>query len=56
MAAAADSPLAPSAAELDRPGAAQPLRAAVLLEGDPDGVAERAGQLRGLLAGPAART
>ena len=51
MATAADSPLAPSAAELDQAGRGQPLRAAVLLEGDPDGVAERAGQLRGLLAG-----
>jgi glycolate dehydrogenase FAD-binding subunit len=51
MATAADSPLAPSAAELDQAGRGRPLRAAVLLEGDPDGVAERAGQLRGLLAG-----
>ena len=51
MATAADSPQAPSAAELDQAGRGQPLRAAVLLEGDPDGVAERAGQLRGLLAG-----
>jgi len=50
MATAADSPLAPSAAELDQAGRGQPVRAAVLLEGDPDGVAERAGQLRGLLA------
>ena len=50
MAAAADSPLAPSAAELDRPARGAPVRAAVLLEGDPDGVTERAGQLRGLLA------
>jgi glycolate oxidase FAD binding subunit len=49
MAAAADSPLAPSAAELDRPARGAPVRAAVLLEGDTDGVAERAGQLRGLL-------
>jgi glycolate oxidase FAD binding subunit len=51
MATAADSPLAPSAAELDQSGRGEPLRAAVLLEGDQDGVAERAGQLRGLLAG-----
>jgi glycolate dehydrogenase FAD-binding subunit len=51
MATAADSPLAPSAAELDQAGRGQPVRAAVLLEGDPDGVAGRAGQLRGLLAG-----
>jgi glycolate oxidase FAD binding subunit len=51
MATAADSPLAPSAAELDQAGRGRPLRAAVLLEGDPDGVSERAGQLRGLLAG-----
>ena len=51
MATAADSPLAPSAAELDQAGRGRPLRAAVLLEGDPDGVSERAGQLRGLLTG-----
>jgi glycolate oxidase FAD binding subunit len=55
MATAADSPLAPSAAELDQAGRGQPLRVAVLLEGDPDGVAERAGQLRGLLAGAGAK-
>ena len=50
MATAAESPLSPSAAELDRPARGAPVRAAVLLEGDPDGVTERAGQLRGLLA------
>jgi len=51
VATAADSPLAPSAAELDQAGRGRPLQIAVLLEGDTDGVAERAGQLRGLLDG-----
>ena len=51
IAAAADSPLAPTAAELDREARGRPVRVAVLLEGDQDGVSERAGQLRGLLAG-----
>jgi glycolate oxidase FAD binding subunit len=51
IAAAADSPLAPTAAELDRAARGRPVLVAVLLEGDQDGVAERAGQLRGLLAG-----
>jgi glycolate dehydrogenase FAD-binding subunit len=49
MAAAAGSPLAPSAAEIDRPARGAPLRAAILIEGDPDGVGERAAQLRDLL-------
>lgn len=57
IAAAADSPLAPSAAEIDRPARGGPLRAAILLEGDPDGVAERSAAmtslLGGLTAGPA---
>jgi glycolate oxidase FAD binding subunit len=49
IAAAADSPLAPSAAEIDRPARGGPVRAAVLIEGDPEGVAERSGQLAALL-------
>ena len=51
IAAAADSPLAPSAAEIDRPSRRAPVRAGVLLEGDPDGVAERAARMTGLLGG-----
>jgi len=54
MAAAADSPLAPSAAELDWPRREAPIRAGILLEGDPAGVAERAERLRALLTGAAA--
>jgi len=54
IAAAADSPLAPSAAEIDRPARGAPVRVGVLLEGDPDGVAERTGRMAGLLGGPAA--
>src|SRR6185312_13349892 len=51
IAAAAGSPLAPSAAEIDRPGRAGPVRVGILLEGDPDGVAERAERMTGLLGG-----
>src|SRR5262249_60048646 len=51
IAAAAESPLAPSAAEIDRPGRAGPVRVGILLEGDPDGVAERAGRMTMLLGG-----
>jgi glycolate oxidase FAD binding subunit len=54
IAAAADSPLAPSAAEIDRPARGGPVAAAVLIEGDPQGVAERAAQLADLL-GPGAQ-
>jgi glycolate oxidase FAD binding subunit len=54
VAAAADSPLAPSAAEIDRPSRGAPFRVGVLLEGDPDGVAERAVRMTELLGGPAA--
>jgi glycolate oxidase FAD binding subunit len=54
MSAAAASPLAPSAAEIDWPGRETPIRAAVLLEGDPAGVAERAERMRELLGGAAA--
>jgi len=52
VAAAADSPVGPSAIEIDRPARQAPLRVGVLLEGDPDGVAERCERLAGLLAGP----
>jgi len=54
IAAAADSPLAPSAAEIDRPSRRAPFRVGVLLEGDPDGVAERAARMTELLGGSAA--
>jgi glycolate oxidase FAD binding subunit len=53
MSAAAQSPLAPSAAEIDWPGRDAPIRAAVLLEGDPAGAAQRAARLRELLGGGA---
>jgi glycolate oxidase FAD binding subunit len=49
VAAAAASELAPSAVEIDRPARGGPIRLAVLLEGDPGGVAERAAQMRGTL-------
>ena len=49
VAAAAGSELAPSAIELDRPARDQPVRVAVLVEGDPDGTAERTGLMGGLL-------
>jgi glycolate oxidase FAD binding subunit len=49
VAAAASSPLAPAAAEIDRPARGAALRVAVLVEGDADGVAERAALLRSLL-------
>ena len=52
-AAAAGSPLVPSAVELDWPGGSQrPLRVGVLLEGTGPGVAERAKQMSELLAAP----
>jgi glycolate oxidase FAD binding subunit len=55
VAAAASSELAPSAVEIDRPARGGPVRLGVLLEGDPDGVTERALQMRGTLgAGSAA--
>ncbi len=43
------SQLAPSAVEIDRPARGQPVMVGVLLEGDPDGVRERAELMRGLL-------
>ena len=49
VAAAAGSDLAPSAVEIDRPARGGPVRVGVLLEGDPGGVEERAGQMRGVL-------
>jgi glycolate oxidase FAD binding subunit len=56
VAAAAGSDLAPSAVEIDRAAQDAPVRVAVLLEGDPDGTAERAGLLCSLLGeGAAAR-
>jgi glycolate oxidase FAD binding subunit len=54
VAAAADSELAPSAIELDRSARDQPVRVAVLVEGDPDGTAERASLMRALLGKGAA--
>jgi glycolate oxidase FAD binding subunit len=53
VAAAAGSELALSAVELDRPARDRPVRVAVLVEGDPDGTAERAGLLCALLGGGA---
>ncbi len=49
VAAAAGSPLAPSAVELDRPARGQPFRISVLLEGDAEGVAERSARMAELL-------
>jgi glycolate oxidase FAD binding subunit len=54
VAAAAGSELAPSAVELDRPARDQPIQVAVLLEGDPDGTAERTGLMAALLGKGAA--
>jgi glycolate oxidase FAD binding subunit len=51
VAAAAESPLGPSAAEIDRPSRRAPTRVGILLEGDPDGVAERAARMTELLGG-----
>ena len=56
VAAAAGSPLAPSAVELDRPARGQPFRVGVLLEGDAEGVAERTARMTELLGSGAART
>ena len=53
MAAAASSPLAPSAAEIDQPRRGAPISAGILVEGEPAGVAERAERLRDLLAASA---
>src|SRR5207244_1826245 len=53
VAAAAGSPLVPSAVELDWPGGSQrPLRVGVLLEGTGPGVAERSRRMCELLAAP----
>ncbi|HET7243448.1 MAG TPA: FAD-binding oxidoreductase [Streptosporangiaceae bacterium] len=54
VATAAGSELAPSAIELDRPARDQPVRVAVLLEGDPDGTATRTGLMSTLLGRGAA--
>ena len=57
VAAAAGSPLVPSAVELDWPGGSQrPLRVGVLLEGTGPGVAERSKQMSELLALPGGAT
>jgi glycolate dehydrogenase FAD-binding subunit len=53
VAAASGSQLAPTAVEISRAGRGQPVRVAVLLEGDPAGVGERAAHLRRLLGGGA---
>jgi glycolate oxidase FAD binding subunit len=55
VAAAAGSDLVPSAIELDHPARGQPVRVAVLLEGDPEGVAARAAPMA-LLLGSGAST
>jgi glycolate oxidase FAD binding subunit len=49
VSAAVDSQLSPSAVEIDRRARGQPVRVGVLLEGDPDGVRERAELMRHLL-------
>jgi glycolate oxidase FAD binding subunit len=49
VSAAAGSPLAPSAVELDRPARGEPFRVGVLLEGDAAGVAERTVAMTALL-------
>jgi glycolate oxidase FAD binding subunit len=54
VAAAAGSPLAPSAVELDRPARGEPFRVGVLLEGDTEGVAERTARMTELLGSGAA--
>jgi glycolate oxidase FAD binding subunit len=53
IAAATESPLTPSAAEIDRPARTGPVRVGILLEGDQDGVAERAARMTELLDGGA---
>jgi glycolate oxidase FAD binding subunit len=49
IAAAAGSDLAPVAIEIDRPARDGLVRVAVLLEGDPGGISERAALMRGVL-------
>jgi glycolate oxidase FAD binding subunit len=49
VAAAAGSDLAPAAIEIDRPARDGLVRVAVLLEGDPGGISERAALMRGVL-------
>jgi glycolate oxidase FAD binding subunit len=55
VAAAAGSPLAPSAVELDRPARGEPFRVGVLLEGDAEGVAERTARITELLGSRSGR-
>jgi glycolate oxidase FAD binding subunit len=54
LAAAVASPLAPSAAEIDRPSRSGQVRVGILLEGDAAGVGERCARLLELLGEPAA--
>jgi len=54
VAAAAGSPLVPSAVELSRHAPGGPVSVGVLLEGSADGVAARAGRMADLLGGPSA--
>jgi glycolate oxidase FAD binding subunit len=49
VAAAANSPLVPSAVELSRTGPGEPIRVGVLLEGSADGVKARSTRMAGLL-------
>lgn len=51
VAEVANSPLVPSAVEVDRPSPGEPCRIGVLLEGSADGVAARAARMAGMLAG-----
>jgi glycolate oxidase FAD binding subunit len=54
VAAAVESPLQPSAVEIDRPGPGAPIGVGVLLEGNPAGVPARVSALRDLLGRGAA--
>jgi glycolate oxidase FAD binding subunit len=54
VAAAVESPLQASAVEIDRPAPGAPVRVAVLLEGNPAGVPQRAAAMRELLGDRAA--
>jgi glycolate oxidase FAD binding subunit len=51
VADAANSPLVPSAVEVDRPSPGEPCRLGVLLEGSAEGVAARADRMARILAG-----
>lgn len=56
VAIAVDSPLAPSAAEIDREARGAPFGVGILLEGDPDGLAERSARMSDLLSGKGSGT